>query len=90
MLLWFRLTVNKKSWSFSSDSQELENPSQKSNFSDTSDLVVKKELLKIKHSNKIDKLESIQKIFENMPPTSISNVLDINVKFKYISQFSIF
>ena len=56
----------QKTWSFSSDSQELVQPSQNSNFSDCSDLNLRKELLKIKSDSKVDKLNAIKKCLEGI------------------------
>ena len=64
--LFHRSVKLQKFWSVSSDSQELENPSQSSNFSDCSDLVIKKELLKIKLESRTEKLVAIKNCLEDL------------------------
>ena len=63
---YFRSEKMQKFWSSSSESQELDNPSQSSNFSDCSDNVMKKELLKIKLESKAEKLVALRNCFETL------------------------
>ena len=61
----------------SSDSQEF---SQGSNYSDTSDVGIKRELLKIEISNKTEKLELIQQFFGDLQvPPIYQNLLSKKV-----------
>ena len=56
----------KKYSSLSSESQDLDPFSQGSNFSDTSDVGVKRELLKIEFVIKSQKIEAIQNILKEL------------------------
>ena len=56
----------KKSYSWSSDSQEVEHCSQGSTFSDSSDFSIKKELDKLEVSNRNRKLNHLHEVFEEI------------------------
>ena len=71
----------KRSCSWSSDSQELESFSQGSNFSDTSNPSVKKDLMKLEVARKSDKLNTLSESLAvmNIPLEDSLKVLDFKV-----------
>ena len=71
----------KKFCSWSSDSQELESFSQGSNFSDTSNPSIKKDLLKFEVARKSEKLNILSESLSlmNVPLPESLKVLDIRV-----------
>ena len=71
----------KRSCSWSSDSQELESFSQGSNFSDTSNPSVKKDLMKLEVARKSDKLNTLSEspAVMNIPLEDSLKVLDFKV-----------
>ena len=76
------MSPKKDSQNSENSSQELLAQSQGSNFSDTSDKFLKREIFKVKESDRMNKLEAIVKVLKDVNievPTIPSPVKDENV-----------